>query len=135
MSVISVCWGAGWDSTGMLIEMFRRNMRPELITMADVGAEKPGTYAFIPLFTQWLLDHHFPAPTICTYEPLKKTSDRYRAAVVDLAARLTITLSEVELTRLSRIFGNMVANQTLPSIAFGMKSCSLKWKVAAQEPI
>lgn len=119
----------------MLIEMFRRGMRPDIITFADVGAEKPGTYAFIPLFTQWLLDHDFPAPTICTYEPLMVTTNRYRAAVVDLAARLTITLSEVELTRLSRIFGNMVANQTLPSIAFGMKSCSLKWKVAAQEPI
>lgn len=26
------------------------------------------------------------------------------------------------------LYGNCVANETLPSLAFGMKSCSIKWK-------
>jgi len=130
---IAVCWGAGWDSTAMLIEMERRGIRPEIITMADVGAEKSGTYEFIPVFSQWLRDHDFPLPTICAYEPTATTRERYRAAAVGVAERLNITLSEVQLKRLSRIYGNMVANETLPGMAFGMKSCSIKWKVEAQE--
>ena len=36
--------------------------------------------------------------------------------------------------RIARLFGNMVANETVPRIAFGMKTCSIKWKVEAQEP-
>ena len=132
--IMAVCWGAGWDSSALLIEMYRRGLRPDLITMADVGSEKQGTYDFIPLFTQWCLDVGFPAPTICTYEPLVKTSTRYRQAVLEVATRLGIIVTELQVTRLARIFGNMVANQTLPGIAFGMKSCSIKWKVEAQEP-
>lgn len=132
---ISVCWGAGVDSTAMLIEMHRRGMRPDLITFADVGAEKPGTYAFIPVFTQWLRDVGFPAPTVCVYRPQDKTAERYREAVLDVAARIGVDLDDVEVGRMSRLFGNMVANETLPGLAFGQKSCSLKWKVEAQEPI
>lgn len=135
MIPIAVCWGGGVDSTAMLIRMQRLGIRPELITMADVGAEKPGTYEFIPLFTQWCLDHDFPAPTICSYQPQAKTAERYRQAAQEVAQRLGIVLSAERLTRLARIYGNMVANVTLPGIAFGMKSCSIKWKLEAQEPI
>lgn len=133
--MIAVCWGAGVDSTGLLVEMFKRGMRPDFISMADVGAEKTKTYEFIPVFTQWLKDVGFPEPTICTYKPMEKTSAKYTEAVVGVASRLGIVLDEIALKRLSRIYGNMVANETLPGIAFGMKSCSIKWKVDAQEHV
>jgi hypothetical protein len=134
MRTIAVCWGAGWDSTAMLIMMFLRGLRPALITFADVGGEKQGTYDFIPIFTRWLVERDFPAPTICEYKPKAATQAKYRAAVLAVAHKLQIDLSETQLARLSRLFGNMVANQTLPGIAFGMKTCSIKWKVEAQEP-
>lgn len=134
MQALAVCWGAGWDSSAMLIEMERRGQRPDLITMADVGGEKRGTYAFMPVFAQWCRDHDFPEPTICEYKPMETTAARYRAAVVDVAKSLGIQLSELEISRLSRLYGNMVANDTLPGIAFGPKSCSIKWKIEAQEP-
>lgn len=118
----------------MLIEMARRGIRPDIITFADVGAEKPGTYEFIPHFTQWLRDQDFPEPTICEYEPQALTTARYREAVIQVAERLGYVLTTTQVIRLSRIYGNMVANETLPGIAFGMKSCSIKWKVEAQEP-
>lgn len=118
----------------MLIEMERRGERPDLITMADVGAEKTGTYAFMPVFAQWLRDHDFPEPVICVYHPKPETKARYRAAVIDVTRRLDIAIDEVQLDRLSRLYGNMVANETLPGIAFGPKSCSIKWKLEAQEP-
>ena len=130
----TVCWGAGWDSSAMLIEMHRRGDRPDLITFADVGAEKPGTYDFIPLFAAWCRDVGFPEPLVCVYQPMAVTSARYRSATVEVANRLGITLTDQQLDRLSRIYGNMVANETLPGLAFGMKSCSIKWKLEAQEP-
>lgn len=130
----TVCWGAGWDSTALLIEMHRRGLRPDAITFADVGAEKPGTYRFLPLFVQWCADVGFPEPLVCVYEPQEVTTNRYREATLAVAKRLGITLDDNQIRRLSRIYGNMVANATLPGLAFGMKSCSLKWKVEAQEP-
>ena len=131
---IAVCLGFGWDSTAMLIEMHRRGIRPDLITFADVGSEWPATYAFIPLFKQWCRDHGFPEPVTCIYEPKEETTAKYRRAVLKVAKRLDLILDELQLARLSRLYGNMVANATLPGQAFGVKSCSIKWKLEAQEP-
>lgn len=132
---VAVCLGFGWDSTAMLIEMERRGERPDLITFADTGAEKPGTYAFIPVFSAWLQDHGFPRPVICRYQPLPQTHDRYVEATRSTADRLGLSIPEPQLVRLAGLFGNMVANETLPGIAFGPKSCSIKWKIEAQEPV
>lgn len=130
----AACWGAGWDSSAMLIEMEKRGFRPDLITMADTGGEKKKTYEFIPVFTQWLRDHDFPEPIICVYKPQDKTTARYVEAVRQVAKDLGITLMPEREQRLAGLYGNMVANDTLPGIAFGPKSCSMKWKLEAQEP-
>jgi len=133
---ICVAWGGGVDSTALLVKMVQLKMRPDLITMADTGAEKQATYDFIPIFSDWLESHGFPRPVICEYKPMEKTTKIYRKAVEAVAKRLKINLTEERLKKLSGIYGNMVANQTLPSIAFGAnKSCSVKWKLQAQEPL
>lgn len=133
-SVIAVCWGAGWDSTAMLIEMVKRGIRPAIITFADTGAEKQGTYDFIPVFTQYLLDHGFPKPIICDYKGLgAECAERYMKAARQTVARLGLSLSPARVDRLGRLYGNMVANHTMPSITFGKKGCSVKWKLTAQE--
>lgn len=132
---MAVCLGFGWDSTAMLIEMARRGERPDLITFADTGGEKPGTYAFIPVFCEWLTDHGFPQPVICRYQPLQPTRDRYVEAARLAADRLGLSIAEPHLVRLAGLYGNMVANETLPGIAFGPKSCSIKWKIEAQEHV
>lgn len=31
------------------------------------------------------------------------------------------------------LYGNCIANETLPSLAFGMRSCSIKWKQKPQD--
>ncbi len=36
-------------------------------------------------------------------------------------------------TGYSDLYGNCLKNETLPSLAFGMKSCSLKWKTGPQD--
>lgn len=118
----------------MLIKMAQLGIRPDIITFADVGGEKPGTYEFIPVFTEWLKDQDFPEPLICRYQPLEETNRRYVEATREGVARLGISLDELRLQQLAGLYGNMVANDTLPGIAFGPKSCSIKWKLEAQEP-
>jgi len=139
------CWGAGWDSTAGIIEEVRRGIPIDLITFADHGGEKRrpdpelgeevGTYEFIPIFTQWLTDRGYPAPVICKYQPQPDTHARYLGAARDVVERLDLhTIGEEDIQRLAGIYGNMVANFTMPGIAFGMKTCSVKWKIEAQEP-
>ncbi len=118
----------------MLIEMYLRGIRPDLISMANAGGEKKKTYEFIPIFSAWCRDVGFPEPVICDYRPKPETTARYREAVNGVADRLRLKLDDVQLDNLSRLYGNMIANETLPGIAFGPKSCSLKWKLEAQEP-
>ena len=51
---LAVCWGMGQDSTGMLVGMWERGIRPQLVITADVGSERPQTYVFRPIFDDWL---------------------------------------------------------------------------------
>lgn len=105
---INVCFGAGVDSTAMLVLMHWWGVRPDIITFADTGAEKPETYRHAKVISDWCESIGFPPVTWC-----KK-----------------VTLPS---TRYSDLGGNNVANETLPSLAFGMKSCSIKWKQVPQD--
>lgn len=102
-----VSYGVGVDSTAMLIAMHRRGIRPDLILFADTGAEKPETYAYLPIIGAWLKKVGFPPITIVRYQPTRAPYD---------------TLE-----------GKCLANETLPSLAFGKHSCSLVFKVEPQD--
>jgi len=101
-----VAYGLGVDSTAVLVEFARLGIRPDLILFADTGDEKPETYAFLPVMQEFLARHGMPAVVTVRYAP---KHDRY------------LTLEE-----------NCLANRTLPSLAFGRKACSQKFKVAPQ---
>lgn len=102
-----VSFGAGVDSTAMLVEMVRLQWRPDLILFADTGAERPDTYRHRDTFSAWLQERGFPGVVTVRYVP-------------PIAPYTTLE-------------GNCLHNETLPSLAFGMKSCSVKWKVKPQE--
>lgn len=101
-----VAYGVGVDSTAMLVAMWRRGIRPDAILFADTGGEKPTTYAYIAVINAWLAKIGFPQLTIVRYVPTRAPYD---------------TLE-----------GKCLANDTLPSLAFGMHSCSLVFKVEPQ---
>lgn len=101
-----VSYGLGVDSTAMLVAMHRRGLRPDLILFADTGAEKPETYDYLHTMNDWLSSVGFPAVTVVRYEPTRAPYE---------------TLE-----------GKCLANETLPSLAFGMHSCSLVFKVEPQ---
>ena len=68
---IIVAYGAGVDSTAMLIGLRDRAVRPDLILFADTGSEKPETTAYLPIIGMWLAANGFPPITV-----LKRHSPR-----------------------------------------------------------
>lgn len=105
---IIVNYGVGVDSTAMLVAMVSAGIRPDLIIFADVGDERPPTYAYLNFFDEWLQKQGFPKITRVAYEP-------------DTAPYTTLE-------------GNCLANETLPSISIsGKGSCTLKFKASVMD--
>jgi hypothetical protein len=101
---IMVSYGAGTNSTAMLVEMVHRGEQVDVITFADTGGERQETYHYLDMFSAWLIDHGMP-------EIIRvKKGGRPE------------TLEE-----------NCLRMNMLPSVAYGWKSCSLKFKVEPQE--
>lgn len=107
---VVVAFGAGVDSTAMLLEMVAQGRRVNLVLFADTGSEKPETYEYRDLIFRWLRRRGIRCETV-RYEPQRfKHWPPYR------------TLDE-----------NCFTNGTLPSISFGRHSCSQKWKIEPQD--
>src|SRR5262245_17689139 len=104
---LAVAYGLGLDSTALLIEFATRGIRPDLILFADTGGEKPEPYAYLPVIQQYLAGVGFPPVVTVRYTPARAA---YR------------TLEE-----------QCLHTQTLPSLAYGGKSCSLKYKRTPQD--
>jgi 3'-phosphoadenosine 5'-phosphosulfate sulfotransferase (PAPS reductase)/FAD synthetase len=107
---VIVAYGAGVDSTAMILGMIDRGERIDLVLHADTGSEKPETEAYRDMFLAWLRARGIRCE-IVRYQPQRfKHWPPYRS------------LDE-----------NCFTNGTLPSISFGRHSCSLKWKVEPQD--
>lgn len=104
---LAVSFGMGVDSVAMLVGFHRRGIRPDAIVFSDVGSEKPETYAYREVIEAWLARVGFPALTVVRYVQRKARPDGQ-------------TYSTIE--------ENCLVNRTLPGLAFGRKSCSMKWK-------
>ncbi len=102
-----VAYGLGVNSTAMLVEFVKKKIVPNLILFADTGGEKPETYAYMPVIESYLKEAKFPPIVTVRYEP--KTATYH-------------TLEE-----------QCLATGTLPSLAYGGKSCSLKHKRTPQD--
>jgi hypothetical protein len=102
-----VAYGMGLDSTAVLVGLHQRGMRPDLILFADTGAEKPETYAYLPVIQAWLASVGFPPVTVVRYAP--KTAPY------------------------TTLEGKCLANATLPSLAYGQHSCALVFKRDPQD--
>lgn len=86
----------------MLLELVRLGDVPDLILFADTGGEKPSTYLFCGRFSAWCKRHGAPGITRVVYT--RRDGSVY-------------TLEE-----------HCHRTHTLPSLAYGRKSCSMKFK-------
>ncbi len=105
---IALCFGSGVDSTAMLVALRAAGLRPDVITFADTGGEKPETLLHIEKINKVLRSWGWPLVDVCRKVPLESTG-------------------------YSDLYGNCFANETLPSLAFSGKACSLKWKKDPQD--
>jgi hypothetical protein len=99
----------------MLLRLWQMGVRPDAVLHADTGDEHPDTVAYREERRRWLQDVGFPDLVIVRRAP-SKIGRRTRGS-----GESYTTLGE-----------NCLANSTLPSLAFGRKACSLKWKVEPQ---
>lgn len=100
--MIVVNYGAGANSTALLVEAERRGVRPDLIVFADTGSERPDTYQYLDYMDRWLLSVGFPAIERVrwirrdgSFLPLHEWCEKF---------------------------------VSLPSKAFGLPGCTVKWK-------
>jgi len=103
---IVVAYGAGVDSTALLIGLRDRGVPVALILFADTGSEKPETVAHLTVIGTWLARNGMPPVTV-----VKRRSPR---------------------TGDTSLHGECLRKGVLPSLAYGGHSCSLKWKVDPQ---
>lgn len=99
-----VAYGGGTDSTAMIIECAKRGIKIDHILFADTGGEKPHTYQYVKTFSDWCVKNGLPG--IVT---VKKAGNGE-------------TLEE-----------NCLRMSMLPSIAYGYKTCSQKYKIQPQD--
>jgi hypothetical protein len=102
-----VAYGLGVDSTAMLVDFDQRGIRPDLILFADTGGEKPETYQYLDVIRPYLARVGFPDVVVVRYKPKRAAYD---------------TLEQ-----------QCLHTGTLPSLAYGGKSCSLKYKRTPQD--
>lgn len=102
-----VSYGGGTNSTAMLVGLLERGERPDAITFADTGSEKPHTYDHVLAISEWCVSVGFPA-----IETVRG----------DMPQQLIDGSLERECFRLGK----------LPAKAYGFSSCSDKWKMEPQ---
>lgn len=105
--MIIASYGGGVNSTAMLIEYANRGLNVDLILFADTGAERPHTQEYIKTFSKYLKSKGLPEIII-----VKKT---------DIKGEV-LTLEQDCLNR-----------KQLPSLAYGFKTCSQKYKIQPQD--
>lgn len=104
-----VAFGGGTDSTAVLIGLRNHGIRPDRILFADTGGERQETYDFVYLMNTWARKN------------------------------LGVDIEIVKKASRSGVFESLEAwclrNKNLPSLAYGGKSCSLKFKVEPQDKL
>lgn len=99
--LLVVAYGGGINSSAMLVGMRNRDIRPDLILFADTGGEKPETYESLEFMDHWAFDCFGVGIT-----------------TVRASAKTDATLE-----------ANCLRLGTLPSIVYGGRTCSLRWKL------
>lgn len=100
-------YGMGTNSAGLACLLVEKGERPDLILAADTGGERPETIQHALMMSDWLESKGFPRITFVKYRTKEGTE---------------LTLEE-----------DCRIRESLPSIAFGWKSCSDRWKRRPQD--
>ena len=103
MDFLAVSCGGGRNNA-MVFGFYERGIVPDVMTFADTGGEKPETYDAVQRLSDWSLSH--------------------------LALPITILTKD---SMYSSLEDQSLRTHTLPSAAYGWRSCSDKWKIQPQD--
>ena len=98
MRVLS--FGGGVNSTALLFAMCIRNEKPDLVLFSDTGGEFPETYAHVEEIEEW-----------CRIRSIE-----------------FVRVSNAGRGQGDTLEQNCLERKELPSLAYGFKGCSVKWK-------
>lgn len=110
-----VAYGAGVDSTAMVIRLVEMNIPIKAIIFADTGSEVPRTYLYLSLFSDWLESKGYPRINTVKYVPRKNSAKGCKAGVYESL--------EEQLLRL----------ENLPAVAYGHHTCAIKMKITPSD--
>ena len=109
MSVVVWSCGYGTNSTALAVGLVEHGESYDLAMFADTGGERPELYEYQSILNDYLKLHGLP-PVMTVW---KKRADQTR-----------LTLEQ-----------DCFEQHSLPSIAYGFKTCSQKYKIQLQEKI
>lgn len=100
MTISALSYGGGVNSTALLCLSVRLGWPPSVVLFADTGGERPETYAHVALVEAWAAERGIRFVRVSNASPERGAS-----------------LEE-----------NCLRRHELPSLAYGFKGCSVKWK-------
>jgi hypothetical protein len=105
---VVIAYGGGTNSAALVVGMIERGYPPPTaILFANTGGELPGVYAHIVMMSGYLVSHGYPP--ITAVQRVKRDQS------------------------LNSLEWRYYETNTLPSIAYGLKGCSHKFKIQPQE--
>lgn len=103
---IYVAYGGGTNSTALIIRLIKMELSIEMIAFADTGGEKQFTYDYVSMFSEWVFDKI--GKEIITVYPTTKDGER------------------------NNLYDDCMSRKALPSLAYGWKTCSDRYKARPQ---
>lgn len=100
--MIAISYGGGVNSQGLLALAWQRGIRPDAILYADTGSEMPQTGRTVEGTSAWLAARDWPPITVVRWI---RQDGRFLA-----------------------LHEWCLAHRQLPSLAYGLRGCSVKWK-------
>lgn len=109
--LVGAC-GMGTNTAAFLVGLHERGERPDLLLFADTGGEKPHTYQYLEVLQEWCAEKGFPP-------------------IVTVARHTTVSRLE-RVGTYTTLEEDCLSKSMLPSIAYGFKGCSQKYKIEPQ---
>lgn len=100
MTVSTLSFGGGVNSTALLLWLMEQSTPPTVVMFADTGGEKPGTYQHVAEVSARCAKAGLPFVTV-------SNGNEHNGATLE---------------------ANCLRRKELPSLAYGFKGCSAKWK-------
>lgn len=102
------CVGGGTNTGGLAVGLHERGIKIDYALFADTEGEQIHTYLFIDELSKWMVAHGMPPITIVKGDSPQMIAD-------------------------GGLEGECLRRKALPSIAYGFKTCSQKWKMEPQD--